>query len=156
LDLSLVSPDGTRVSWMGGRTDVTVADAASSSREQLAIRSLRRGQYLIEIGRGGAPSTRPLHGTVEIAVLGTKKSLPFELSGARTGAARLGVSLEEHLETVDTSTIATVAFGAIGQPRLRQIMLARSPSVKQCYINGLQENPSLAGTILLTISIDAN
>ena len=155
LDLSLVSPDGTRVSWMGGRTDVTAAEATSASREQLAIRSLRRGNYLVEIGRGGAPSTRPLRGTVELSVLGTKKSLPFELSGPRTVVGRIGVSLEERLETFDPSTIATVAFGAIGQPRLRQIMLARSPSLKQCYIAGLQDNPTLAGTILLTISIDA-
>ncbi len=53
LDLSLVAPDGSRVSWMGGRTDVSVTDATSSSREQLAIRALRRGNYLVEVGRGG-------------------------------------------------------------------------------------------------------
>jgi len=155
LDLSLVSPDGSRVSWMGGRADVTVADATSASREQLAIRALRRGNYLVEIGRGGAPSTRPLRGTVEISVLGTRRSLPFELSGPRAVVGRIGVSLEERLETIDADTVAKVAFGPIGHPRLRQIMLARSPSVKQCYIGGLQDNPALAGTIVLTISIDA-
>ncbi|HSJ99884.1 MAG TPA: FecR domain-containing protein, partial [Kofleriaceae bacterium] len=157
LDLSLVSPDGTRVSWMGGRTDVTVADATSAAREQLAIRTLRRGNYLVEIGRGDAPSGRAIHpirGTVEIAVLGTKRSLPFELAGARAAIGRIGVSLEERLETIDPEAIAKVAFGNIAHPRLRQIMLARSPEVRACYALGLQQNPSLTGEILLTITID--
>ncbi|HWU90177.1 MAG TPA: hypothetical protein VN253_23095, partial [Kofleriaceae bacterium] len=154
LDLSLVSPEGARVSWMGGRTDVAVTDATSTEREQLAIKTLRRGNYLVEIARGAAASTRPIRGTLEVAVLGTRRSLPFELTGSRLAVARLGVSLEERVETIDEDTIARVAFGNIPHPRLRQIMLARSPSVKQCYINGLQDNPNLAGTILLTISID--
>jgi hypothetical protein len=67
---------------------------------------------------------------------------------------RIGVSLEERLETIDIDTVAKVAFGAINQPRLRQILLARSPNVKQCYITGLQDNPNLAGTVVLSITID--
>ena len=35
-------------------------------------------------------------------------------------------------------------------------MLARSPSVQQCYTRGLMDNPFLAGTIMLTIAIDAS
>jgi hypothetical protein len=154
LDLSLVSPDGSRVSWMGGRTDVAVADATSTSTEQLAIRTLRRGNYLVEIGRGAAASGRLARGTVEINVLGAKQSLPFELTGARLVVGRIGVSLEERLETIDVNTVAKVAFGNIAHPRLRQIMLARSPSVKQCYVTGLQETPNLGGTIVLTVTID--
>src|SRR5262249_6691403 len=92
----------------------------------------------------------------EIAVLGTKQTLPFELSGARAVVGRIGVSLEERLETVDTSTIARVGFGNIAHPRLRQIMLARTLTVKQCYISGLQQQPNLGGTITLVISIDAS
>jgi hypothetical protein len=156
LDLSLVSPDGTRVSWMGGRTDVRVADATSSSREQLAIRTLRRGNYLVEIARAGAAQAGPVRGTVEIAVLGTRRSLPFELAGERAVVGRIGVSLEERLETIDPDTIAKVSFGHIAHPRLRQIMLARSPGVRQCYIDGLRANPNLGGAIALFISIDAN
>jgi tetratricopeptide (TPR) repeat protein/Mg-chelatase subunit ChlD len=154
LDLSLIAPDGTRVSWMGGRADVTVADATSAAREQLAIRTLRRGNYLVEIGRGNAPSGRAIRGTVEIAVLGTKRSLPFELAGARAVVGRIGVSLEERLETIDPEAVAKVAFGNIAHPRLRQIMLARSPGVRACYVSGLQQNGSLAGAILLTITVD--
>jgi len=112
LDLSLVSPDGSRVSWMGGRTDVRVADATSSAREQLALRTLRRGNYLVEIARAGAAQAGPVRGTLELAVLGTKRSLPFELAGARTVVGRIGVSLEERLETIDPDTAAQVSFGS--------------------------------------------
>jgi hypothetical protein len=87
-------------------------------------------------------------------VLGTKRSLPFELAGARAVVGRIGVSLEERLETIDPDTIGHVGFGNIAHPRLRQIMLARSPSVRACYVRGLEQNPSLAGAILLTITID--
>ena len=52
LDLTLVAPDGTRVSWQGGRSDVTVADATALDREELAVKTLRRGNYLLEITRG--------------------------------------------------------------------------------------------------------
>ena len=154
LDVSLVAPDGTRVSWMGGRTDVAVADVdqhrARAARDQHAPpRQLPRRDHARR-----RRLTRPLRGTLDISVLGTRKSLPFELAGSRLTVGRIGVSLEEHLETIDTDTIARVAFGNIPHPRLRQIMLARSPSVKQCCITGLQDNPNLAGSIVLTISID--
>ncbi|HSK00526.1 MAG TPA: hypothetical protein VK932_04765, partial [Kofleriaceae bacterium] len=67
---------------------------------------------------------------------------------------RIGVSLEERLETIDPEAVAKVAFGNIAHPRLRQIMLARSPGVRACYVSGLQQNGSLAGAIQLTITID--
>jgi hypothetical protein len=67
---------------------------------------------------------------------------------------RIGVSLEERLETIDPEAIAKVAFGNIAHPRLRQIMLARSPGVRACYVRSLQQDPRLAGAILLTITID--
>src|SRR5262249_6642925 len=97
LDLSLVTPDATRVSWMGGRSDAHVEDATSEDREELAIKSLKRGNYLIEISRA-APSSDVVKGTIEISVLGSKKTLPFELRGDRATVGRIAVSLEEHLE----------------------------------------------------------
>jgi hypothetical protein len=100
LDVSIVSPEGTRLSWMGGRPDLAVADVTSAEREELAIKSLKRGNYLVEIGRG-APSSGAVRGTLDIAVLGIRRSLPFELVGDRLVVGRISVALESHLEEVD-------------------------------------------------------
>src|SRR5690606_1563968 len=89
LDISLVAPDGTRVSWMGGRTDVTVADSTARDREQLSVKRLKKGNYLIEISRGEQAGTAPVRGTLDVSVLGQKKSLPFELTGARTVVGKI-------------------------------------------------------------------
>jgi len=97
LDLSIVTPDGTRVSWMGGKADAIVTDATSTEREQLAIRSIRRGNYLIEIARG-TPSSGVVRGNVDVRVLGLSRSLPFELAGKRVVVGRLTIGLESHLE----------------------------------------------------------
>jgi hypothetical protein len=99
LDISLVTPDGTRVSWMGGRADVVVADATSTAHEALALRNLRRGNYLVEITRG-MPSTQTVRGSLDIHALGLHRAIPFELTGARTVVGRISVSLQSHLEPV--------------------------------------------------------
>ncbi|HSN26554.1 MAG TPA: hypothetical protein VLT45_09715, partial [Kofleriaceae bacterium] len=80
LDVSLITPDGTRVSWMGGRGDVVVADSTSTTREELAVRTLRRGAYLIEISRADG-ATGLVRGSLDVSVLGEHRSLPFELTG---------------------------------------------------------------------------
>ncbi len=100
LDISLVAPDGTRVSWMGGRNDITVADSTSHDREQLAVKRLRKGNYLIEITRGEATSST-VRGTVDVTVLGQKRSFPFELTGNRQTVGQIAVTMHSHLEPVN-------------------------------------------------------
>ena len=99
LDVALITPEGTRVSWMGGRADVAVADATSREREQLAVRALKRGNYLLEVTRDGA-AVGPVRGTLDVTVLGTRRAIPFELLGARATVGRVSVRLESRLERV--------------------------------------------------------
>jgi tetratricopeptide (TPR) repeat protein len=100
LDISLVAPDGSRVSWMGGRRDITVADSTATDREQLSVKRLKKGNYLIEISRGEqAKST--VRGTLDVSVLGQKKSIPFELAGERTVVGKISVTMTSHLEPVN-------------------------------------------------------
>ncbi|HEX5057929.1 MAG TPA: hypothetical protein VFV99_01160, partial [Kofleriaceae bacterium] len=100
LDISLVAPDGSRVSWMGGRTDITVADSTAHDREQLSVKRLRKGNYLIEINRG-EPAKSTVRGTLDVSVLGQKKSMPFELTGDRMVVGKIAVTLSSHLEPVN-------------------------------------------------------
>jgi tetratricopeptide (TPR) repeat protein len=122
LDISLVAPDGTRVSWMGGRSDITVADSTARDREQLAVKRLRKGNYLIEISRG-EPTNGPVRGTLDVSVLGQKKSLPFELTGERTVVGKISVTMISHLEPVNPGDARWLNMGGnvqLGNPRLRR------------------------------------
>ena len=132
LDVTLVTPDGTRVSWMGGRSDVATTDVTSTDHEQLAIKTLRRGNYLLEISRtaaspaaslgafpfpvpGASPFPAPgappatssptIRGTFDIVALGAHRSIPFELTGARAVVGRVSIRLEEHFEDLDGTPV---------------------------------------------------
>jgi ferric-dicitrate binding protein FerR (iron transport regulator)/tetratricopeptide (TPR) repeat protein len=153
LDLTLLTPEGARISWMGGKADVTVADATSTTREQLALKSLKKGNYLVEVGRSAAASGagRTARGTLDISVLGTKKSLPFELTGTRAVIGRITISLEEKLEQIGQGR---VGFGTIANPLVKRVVLSRQNTIRQCYQNELASNPDARGRIMLSISIE--
>ena len=154
LDISLIAPDGSRVSWMGasGRNDATVSDVTSTEHERLVVGSLRKGNYLVEVTRASA-ATGSIRGTVEVTALGSKRSLPFELRGAHAIIGRVAISLEEHLEEIGSSE-AHVSFSHIADEQLSRVIMARSPSVRQCYETALGANPALgAGRVALTVAI---
>jgi len=160
LDLSLVTPDGKRVSWMGGRTDVVVGDASSNEKEQLALKSLKRGNYLIEVTRGGA-SQGPIRGTLDITVLGTKRSLPFELLGSRAVVGRLAIALEERLEQITDlggmtpmPSVPQVAFSSITDVQISRVLRSRAGAFRACYQRELNRNPSLQGRLDVAIVVD--
>jgi ferric-dicitrate binding protein FerR (iron transport regulator)/tetratricopeptide (TPR) repeat protein len=158
LDLTLVAPDGTRVSWQGGRSDVAVNDATALDREELAVKTLRRGNYLVEITRGDAARSA-VRGTLDITVLGVKKSLPFELTGTHATVGRIDVSLVSHLEAIEGGVappqgmrvvIVTAPSGATGQ-RLR----SRIGVFRSCYQRQLFSDPTATGRVTLTLSTDS-
>ncbi len=99
IDLTVVTPQGTRLSWMGGR-DVVVADSASDlRRERLGLRKIARGKYLIEVSRTHPGDTTPVTGSIEVRLLGKRQSIPFQLAdGARRTVGRLTVSSRSRLE----------------------------------------------------------
>ncbi|MFT3695439.1 MAG: VIT domain-containing protein [Kofleriaceae bacterium] len=91
LDITLVAPDGTRFQ------NTLVGDATSHEREELAVKTLKRGNYLVEMTRTDG-SHSPIRGTVDITVLGVKQSLPFELVGTHVTVGHVDVTLQSHLE----------------------------------------------------------
>ncbi len=115
LDITLVAPDGTRVSWMGGRTDITVADATSGDREQLAVRRLKKGNYLIEINRADAGSGT-IRGSLDVTVLGKKQAFPFELPGSRVVVGKIAVTMQSHLEPLNPGDARFLGPGFRGNP----------------------------------------
>jgi tetratricopeptide (TPR) repeat protein len=105
LDLTLVTPEGARVSWMGGRTDVVTGDVTSTDHEALAVKALRRGNYLVEISRTAGAAGDTIRGTLDLVALGARRTLPFELTGARAVVGRVSVRLDERFEELDGRAI---------------------------------------------------
>ncbi|MFN0247478.1 MAG: AgmX/PglI C-terminal domain-containing protein [Kofleriaceae bacterium] len=159
LDLSLITPSGERVSWMGGRTDAAIGDATSNEKEVFALKSIKKGQYLIEISRG-ASSSAPVNGTVDIQVLGTKRSMPFQLNGSHTTVSRLVINLEERLEQVsDVGMIPTlpqprVVVSDSGNDIANRVIRSRTGLYRACYQRELARNPSLQGRVDVTFVVD--
>ncbi len=153
LDLTLVAPDGTRVSWQGGRSDVTVADATASDREELAIKTLRRGRYLLEITRGDVARSA-VRGTIDVTVLGVKKALPFELTGTHAVVGRIDVSLHSHLEAVDGSGFTRLPQARVALGNAPDALRARSGMFRACYQRQLNRMPTASGRLELVISVD--
>ncbi|MCX5742436.1 MAG: hypothetical protein NT062_08070, partial [Proteobacteria bacterium] len=100
---------------MGGRADAIATDATSTERETLALRSIRRGNFLVEVSRGKTSTFVPnasVHGTLDITLLGQRQSIPFDLKGARTIVGRVGIALQEQMVDDD----GTPVFRNYGEP----------------------------------------
>lgn len=97
LDLSLIAPDGTRYSLLGGRAGVVVEDATASTRERLGLRTARVGTYVVEIARTGDDRAM-VQGTVRVRALGETRSLPFTLVEGRAAVAQIEVVRRWRLE----------------------------------------------------------
>lgn len=91
LDLSLITPQGTRLSWMGGRRTVVGTDASNEGREQLGLRGVWGGSYIIEVSRTESADDGPINGRIRVAALGTTRTIPFTLQGDRAAVGRVTV-----------------------------------------------------------------
>jgi len=100
LDLSIITPQGTRISWMGGRTGVEAQAVRDTSRERLALRRATVGSYVIEVNRTRAGDTTPVFGRVALSVLGQRRTFDFSLQGDHASVGRAVVRREARMETV--------------------------------------------------------
>jgi Mg-chelatase subunit ChlD/tetratricopeptide (TPR) repeat protein len=100
VDLCIVTPQGTRLSWMGGRASVFASDATTLGRETLGLRSASVGSYVVEVVRTKPGDAQTVAGRVNVTVLGERRTLPFVLTGERTVLGRVEVRRESRLERV--------------------------------------------------------
>ena len=103
IDVSLITPDGTRVSWMGGRTTVVGRDARASGRELIGLSRATVGNYVIEISRTGRDGTEhAISGDLRIRVLDETETVHFTLPEGEDhrAVARAIVRRESRLESV--------------------------------------------------------
>lgn len=101
LDLSIITPEGTRLSWMGGRTGVRGEEITHEGRERLGLRFTRVGTYYVEVSRVDPNDRRAVRGRLRIRVLGTTRTVPFTLRGERESVARVRVMRQARFVPVD-------------------------------------------------------
>lgn len=83
VDLTLVTPQGTRLSWLGGRTNVVGDNAGRVGRERLGLRRAARGTYYIEVSRVDPEDASPVRGEIRVRALDGRRTLRFDLTGTR-------------------------------------------------------------------------
>lgn len=99
VDLTLIAPDGTRISWMGGRANVVASNPTAAGRESLGLRSATVGTYLVEVSRTNPTDTHTLSGTIRVRALDTNRTLSFTLRGEREIIGRATVRREARMES---------------------------------------------------------
>jgi len=98
LDLSLIDPQGRRLSWQGGgKAAVSAQDVTSPRGEKLAWSNLGTGGYVLEVSRSKPGDTTTVRGTVVVRVVGETRSVPFVLTGNRVELGRVEVSYQSRL-----------------------------------------------------------
>jgi len=103
IDIALISPDGTRISWMGGRTTVVGRDAGASGRELIGLSRATVGNYVIEVSRTGSDGTgHAITGDLRIRALDENQTVHFTLPEGEShrAVARASVRRESRLEPV--------------------------------------------------------
>ena len=104
LDLALIDPDGHRVSWLGAPTRAVISarDVTGMSREGLALRGGKPGEYVVEIVR--AKGSGRARGELTVHAAGTTRRLPFVLDGERLSLALVKIGTREKLVPVAWSS----------------------------------------------------
>jgi DNA-directed RNA polymerase specialized sigma24 family protein len=97
LDLSLLDPEGNRVSWLGapGKAVISARDATSTGVEALALRGAKPGQYVIEVVRPAAGPT--VSGTLTVTAAGVVRRIPFTLDSTRAPLAVVNIKMRSRL-----------------------------------------------------------
>ena len=97
VDLSILHPDGHRVSWLGAptRSVITATDVLSREREGLALRGARAGEYVIEIVRGEGSGT--VQGTLVVTLGTLRREVPFHLETDRVSIGVARIQMKEKL-----------------------------------------------------------
>jgi tetratricopeptide (TPR) repeat protein len=101
LDLTLVHPDGHRVSWLGAptRSTITARDVTSTGSEGLALNNPQAGEYVIEVVR--ASGNGRAIGEVVVTAAGTTRRVPFAIDGTRASIAVASISVRQVLVPVN-------------------------------------------------------
>lgn len=94
LDIAVIDPKGTRISWAWGRTrGLTIRDASANGREALGLSTVQQsGDYVIELSRA-TRNSGSVRGTVTVRAMGHTRTFRVSMEShedtRRVGAVRI-------------------------------------------------------------------
>lgn len=100
LDLALISPQGSRISWMGGRKTVFADRVSEPGSERMGLRRASAGTYLVEVSRTSPDHAHPVHGRIRLKAFGLNRYLSFNLTGRQVVAGTLIIERKPKLVPV--------------------------------------------------------
>ncbi len=162
LDVSVITDEGTRIWWLGGRTSVVGDETGSRTGEKLGLRRLSNGRYQIEVSRTDPSDRSPVTGTLRIRAHGESRSVDFELApeAKRVTAARLQATSSWTTSGPGPSpSRPTVRLarpqvtGSLDATIVHRVLRRHLNEVRFCYERQLQGNPSLEGPVVLQLLI---
>jgi hypothetical protein len=100
VDVSLLDPEGHRISWLGAptRSVITATDVTSTGREGLALRGAKPGEYVIEVVRGSGAGR--VSGTLTVHAADAVQKIPFELDDERRSVGVVSLWMQSRLERI--------------------------------------------------------
>ncbi|MEM9194959.1 MAG: VIT domain-containing protein [Myxococcota bacterium] len=96
VDLSLVSRDGSRISWMGGHRRVVGEHGLRVGEERLGLRGAV-GSYYIEVNRTNPADRTPVRGQIRVRAVDSTRTIPFTLTDDRLVVGRVDVTRQSRL-----------------------------------------------------------
>jgi hypothetical protein len=97
VDVSLITPEGTRISWMGGRVNVVGEDGTRVGGEKLGLRRATPGSYMIEVNRVDPDDHTTITGRIAVRAMDGQRTIPFTLTGERVVVGRIDVRRESRM-----------------------------------------------------------
>lgn len=99
IDLSLLDPDGHRISWLGAPTRAVIfaRDVTSASSEGLSVRGAKPGDYVIEVVRPDSEAEREISGTIVVSAAGQVRRIPFRLDETRRPVGLVSIKTRSRL-----------------------------------------------------------
>lgn len=161
LDVSVITDEGTRIWWLGGRTSVVGDETGSRTGEKLGLQRLSNGRYQVEVSRSDPSDRAPVTGSLQIRAHGESRSIDFELgpedrrkpvaslrattswtTGPGPGSARPRVQLSrpQVQGTMDVNIV-------------HRILRRHLNEVRFCYEQQLRARPDLQGTVILQMVV---
>ena len=98
LDISIVTNQGTRISWLGGRRDSFGSGSLAKNGEVLGVGRAVVGSYSIEIARASSDAGQePVKGKLVIKALDVERDVELELRKPSARLARVSITRETRL-----------------------------------------------------------
>lgn len=153
VDLALIAPDGTRLSYLNGVSRVFGSQVNAASFERIGLRQARAGTYRIEV----IPTSTAAAGTqgsLTIRSLETSRTIPFVVGTAASFAAEVTIRRESRLEATQQRVQSVRPQPDSNEFRTRMASILRQCGITQAVqVDARIEGPTGRATFARVLDV---